>query len=115
MTVSYVVLGCASKNTRSALPFCVFSWIESSDASPHLKICLSKNWKELIPDDLYDYMADVIEDWSRLSIDEPKTLIRMLSELSVGPIQLLAEGSIKHSDLNDLLVKFLGHDPVSDL
>uniref|UniRef100_E6QMK6 Uncharacterized protein n=1 Tax=mine drainage metagenome TaxID=410659 RepID=E6QMK6_9ZZZZ len=70
---------------------------------------VSKNWREMIPDHFSTYVSELIEDWSQLSIDDPNTLIRMLRELSVGPIRTLEEGSIPGSALNDLLIKYLGH------
>ena len=74
---------------------------------------VSKNWQKMIVDRYSAYASELIEDWSKLRIDDPNALIQMLKELSVGPVRTLEVGSASRAAFNDLLLKNLGRDATS--
>lgn len=106
---SYIVLGFAAEQNGPVHPLCVLSWLGDAVPSFGLTLHLSKNWQENIPDHFASYVAQLIEDWWQLSVEDPNALIQMLGELSVGPIRTLEEGCAPSGALQDILIMYLGH------
>ena len=106
--VSYIMLGFSAKEKTFTRPFCVLSWLTDAASSTRLTIMVSRKWQEIVPEIYSTYVFELINDWLQRSIDNPDALIRMVEELSVGPIQTLEAGSIPCNAFNALLTTHLG-------
>lgn len=107
-SVSYIILGFSAEEKTFTRPFCVLSWLTDATSSTALTIMLSRQWQEIVPDIYSTYVYELINDLIQRSIDNPDALIRMVEELSVGPIQTLEVGSVPCTAFNDLLTTHLG-------
>ncbi len=106
--VSYIILGFSVEEKTFTRPFCVLSWLTDATLSTRITIMVSRKWPEIVPDSYSVYVYELINDWLKRSIDNPDALIRMVGELSIGPIQTLEAGSIPCNAFNALLIKHLG-------
>jgi hypothetical protein len=72
-----------------------------------VEIVIRYDWQTGLDAEDREYLADLMRDWSTMSLRRPPALLRQLSELSVGPLTVLDTGVATSESLRCLTRKVL--------
>lgn len=106
--VSYAVIGLICEGDESPLkPFCCALWSGSQGAPVDVQIYISADWRLSAPKKDVSYLEELLRDWSRMVRQNPDTLLALMGELSVGPLQVVEYGAISTDEVALALIEKL--------
>lgn len=106
--LSYVFLGVTSHENLPPATIAAVTWEGSPETPSAVTLTLREDYERLLSPEISDYFADLIADWQGLLSNEPDTFLRIIGELSVGPIQALDQGVAHRERVQHLLLVRLG-------
>lgn len=105
---SVMVIGVAGKEDDPLKAICAFCFAGMSESPRDLRFYLRRGWEALVADDLLTYTSDLVGDWRKRIRSDAPGLLAGIRELSMGPIQMMAETAARKSQLDRVLHERLG-------
>lgn len=108
MTSSQLV-GLVCNSSDAPTPICALTWRGSKELPVDGRIYVRREWPSLLTEDVGRYFSDLLADWKQRIRNEPAALVLSVGELSVGPVQILEEVTVRTGQLSRLLAAQLGN------
>ena len=106
---SLQLVGLLCNPSDAPTPICALTWHGSKELPTDGRIYIRRDWRSLLNEDVGGYFSDLLADWRQRIKNEPSALIPSVAELSVGPVRILEEATVRTEQLSRLLSGRLGN------
>lgn len=106
--IDLLIVGSVCNEADEPSPICVFSWHGSMELPLDARIHVKRGWRSLLSEEVALYFSDLLADWKQRINNDPSALIAAIGELSVGPVRMLEETTVRKGQLAHLLSGRLG-------
>lgn len=105
---SFVLIGYARTDDDPPVPLCIVTWSGLPSVPANIRIFAKKHWRAILPPEMSRYFASLFDDWKQRARLEPELVPSILSELSVGPVRTIDEGTIPSDEISQFVSQRLG-------